>query len=107
MALQNPQPINIGGVLYDYYGFNVSLAAYPSDNKMAMAITAIFWPYRDTENGPEILNLPDELAHLKLPPTVYRDAQAAAVAGDLPLARFLTALEDITQTYINEKAGVI
>jgi hypothetical protein len=107
MALQNPQPINIGGVLYNCYGFNVSLAAYPSDNKMAMAITAIFWPYRDTENGPEILNLPDELAHLKLPPTVYRDAQAAAVAGDLPLARFLTALEAITQTYINEKAGVI
>jgi hypothetical protein len=106
MALQNPQPISIGGVLYDCYGFNVSLAAYPSDNKMAMAITASFWPYRDTENGPEILNLPDELAHLKLPLTVYMDAQAAA-AGDLPLARFLTALEAITQTYINEKAGAI
>jgi hypothetical protein len=107
MALQNPQPISIGGVSYNYYGFNVSLAAYPSDGKMAMAIVANFWPYRDTENGPEILILPDDLAHLRLPPTVYRDAQAAAAAGDLPLARFLTALEAITQTYINEKAGVI
>ena len=107
MALQNPQPINLGGVLYNCYGFNVSLAAHPSDNKMAMAITAIFWPYRDTESGPEILNLPDEHAHLRLPPTVHRDAQAAAAAGDLPLAKFLTALETITQTYINEKAGVI
>ena len=74
---------------------------------MTLATSAHFWPYRDTEHGPEVLNLPDELAHLRLPPIVHLDAQAAAAAGDMPLAKFLFALEAITQTFINERAGLI
>ena len=98
MAIQNPQPPQIGGVSYDLLGVALAMSTTPRDGRMVLDIAVTFTPYRDGQNGPEIL----DVGRSSL---VYPDAMAlaakAALNGDSRLARFLGALESAGQEFTN------
>jgi hypothetical protein len=96
MAIRNPQPQIINGGSYDLLGVDLSLSTREWQGRMVLTISASFQAYRDGENGPEILSGIDP----PIPPLIIWDAMAAA-QGDLRLARFLVALEQAAQEYID------
>ena len=100
MAIQNPQPPQIDGVVYDLLGVSLAMSTTPRDGRMVLDIAVTFTPYRDGQSGPEIL----EAGRSSL---VYPDAMAFAAQavwqGDLHLAQFLSALESAAQQFINAK----
>jgi hypothetical protein len=96
MAIRNPQPQIINGGSYDLLGVDLSLRTLEWQGRMVLTISASFQAYRDGENGPEILSNVDP----PIPPLIIWDAMAAA-QGDLRLARFLVALEQAAQQYID------
>jgi hypothetical protein len=100
MAIRNPQPAVIDGVVYDLLGPSLAMSTSPRDNRMVLDIAVTFTPYRDGETGPEILEA-------QLPSIIFADAmeQAAKLAqqGDLALARFLARLEAAAQEYVDAK----
>lgn len=95
MAIKNPQPPQIGGVTYDLLGVSLAMSTTPRDGRMALSIAVTLTPYRDGQNGPELLTE----GQLVL---VYGDAGQAA-ASDPHLAQFLGALEAAGQTFVNAR----
>ena len=100
MAISNPQPPQIDGVIYDLLGVALAMSTTPRDGRMVLDIAVTFTPYRDGQAGPEIL----EAGRSSL---VYPDAMAfaaqAAHQGDHHLAQFLWALESAAQQFVNAK----
>ena len=100
MAIQNPQPPQIGGVSYDLLGVALTMSTTPRDGRMVLDIAVTFTPYRDGQNGPEILDVGRSTL-------VYPDAMAlaaqAAQRDDPYLAQFLGALELAAQQFVNAK----
>jgi hypothetical protein len=96
MAIRNPQPQIINGVTYDLLGVDLSLRTLEWQGRMVLTISASFQAYRDGENGPEILQGVDP----PIPPLIIWDAMAQA-QDNLRLARFLVALEQAAQEYID------
>ena len=96
MAIRNPQPQIINGVIYDLLGPDLSLRTLEWQGRMVLAISASFQAYRDGENGPKILQGVDP----PIPPLIIWDAMAQA-QDDPRLARFLVALEQAAQEYID------
>jgi len=100
MAIQNPQPPVIDGVVYGLLGPSLAMSTSPRGNRMVLDISVTFTPYRDGEAGPEILDAGRSSI-------VFADAmeQAArnAQRGDLALAQFLARLEAAAQEYVDAK----
>jgi hypothetical protein len=96
MAIRNPQPPQVNGVTYDLLGPDLSLSTREWQGRMVLSINATFKAYRDGENGPEIFSAVDP----PIPPLIIWDAMAQA-QDDPRLARFLVALEQAAQEYID------
>jgi len=100
MALSNPQPPQIDGVIYNLLGVSLAMSTSPRHDRMVLDIAASFTPYRNGSMGPEIL----EAGRASI---VFADAMEAAAAlsqeGDLALLKFLGRLEAAAQEYLNEK----
>ena len=100
MAISNPQPPQIDGVIYDLLGVALAMSTTPRDGRMVLDISVTFTPYREGVSGPEIL----DAGRSSL---VYADAMAlaakAAEQGDLYLAQFLGTLEFAAQQFVNAK----
>jgi hypothetical protein len=96
MAIRNPQPPQIDGVTYDFLSVSLAMSTTPRDSRMALSIAVTFRPYRDGENGPEVLEAVEPTV------LVYGDAMAAA-QGDPALARFLGILEAAAQRFVDER----
>ena len=98
MAIFNPQPPQIDGVVYDKLGVSIAQATNPRNGEMVLDISVSFWPYRDGPSGPEIL----QEGRTSM---VFADAIALAgkmaQGGNLSLARFLAAQEVAAQEFIN------
>lgn len=95
MAITNPQPPIIDGKVYDLLGVSLALSTFVQQPKMVLAIAATFTPYRDTSEGPDVL----EVGKASL---VFGDAFAAA-ESDPALADFLMDLQAAAQRYINQR----
>jgi hypothetical protein len=100
MAIINPQPPVIDGVVYDKLGVSLSQSTSSRDGEMVLDIAVTFFPYRDGPSGPEILQ--EGRSSLIIPDALASAAQAAQ-QGDLSLARFLEAQETAAQAFINAK----
>jgi hypothetical protein len=107
MAIVNPAPVVVNGVSYPFLSFSLSISTYSTPEGMKVNLFAELRPYRDTEQGPEILRLPAELeASLGIPVRfLFPDAQGAAMGGDLKVARVLSGFEKAAQEYVNAVAG--
>jgi hypothetical protein len=95
MAISNPQPASINGIIYDLLGVQLAMSTIVHDDEMKLSIAVTFTPYRDSEDGPEILQ--EGQSSL-----VYGDALGAA-ESDPALARFLGILEAAAQRFVNER----
>jgi hypothetical protein len=100
MAISNPQPPQINGVIYNLLGVSLAMSTSPRESSMVLDIAVSFTPYRDAEAGPEIL----ETGQSSI---VYTDAMEKAAGdakqGDMALAQFLASLEAAAQLFINAK----
>ena len=100
MALSNPQPPQINGVIYNLLGVSLAMSTSPRDSRMVLDIAVSFTPYRDAEAGPEILEAgQSSIVYADAMERAARDAQQ----GDMALARFLASLEAAAQQYVNAK----
>lgn len=95
MAIRNPQPPQFNGLTYDLLGVSLAMSTTPRDGRMALSIAVTFTPYRDGQDGPEVLTEGQSVL-------VYGDAVAAA-AGDPHLAQFLGALEAAGQAFVDAR----
>ena len=95
MAISNPRPITINGLSYDLLGVSLAMSTIAHQQEMKLSIAVTFTPYRNGENGPDIL---DE-GKTSL---VYGDALQAA-QNDPHLAQFLGILEAAAQRFINAR----
>lgn len=95
MAITNPQPASINGVTYDLLGVQLAMSTIVHGDAMKLSIAVTFTPYRDGENGPEILTEGQSTL-------VYGDALGAAQT-DPALAQFLGVLEAAAQRFINAR----
>jgi hypothetical protein len=98
MAIINPQPPVIDGLVYDKLGVSIAQSTNPKNGEMVLDISVTFFPYRDGPNGPEIL----QEGRTSM---VFADAVTLAgkmaQKGNLSLARFLAAQEAAAQAFIN------
>jgi len=95
MAIKNPQPPQINGVSYDLFGVSLAMSTIVHQDEMKLSIAVTFTPYRNGENGPELL----EEGRTVL---VYGDAIAAATE-DPHLAQFLGILEAAAQRFVDAR----
>jgi hypothetical protein len=96
MAIRNPQPPQVNGVIYDLLDVSLALSTRPQDARRALSIAVTFRPYRDGESGPEYLEAAQPVS------LVYGDAFLAA-ADDPALAQFLGVLEAAAQQFVNAR----
>lgn len=95
MAISNPQPPVIDGITYPLLGVSLAMSTIPRDGAMALSIAVTFAPYRDSEQGPQMLDEGKSVL-------VYGDALQAA-QSDPHLAQFLGTLEAAAQRFINAR----
>jgi len=112
MAINNPAAVVVNNTTYPLLGFSLNMSTYIGEDaqaglqRMKLAISASFFPYRDTEFGPEILVIPEHLlAQLQIPPIVYPDAVLAAQSGDADVAELIAGMTVVCQRFLNKKAG--
>jgi len=95
MAIINPQPPIIDGASYDFLGVSLAMSTVPTSEGMRLSIAVTFTPYRDTDQGPVLLD--DGKSTL-----VYGDAMAAA-KEDAALGTFLRVLEGAAQLFVDQR----
>jgi hypothetical protein len=95
MAIKNPQPPQINGVTYDLLGVSLAMSTIVHQDEMKLSIAVTFTPYREGENGPELLEEGKTVL-------VYGDAVGAA-ATDPVLAQFLGILEAAAQRFVDAR----
>lgn len=95
MAIVNPQPPQVDGLTYDLLAVSLAMTTVPRDGQMSLSIAATFTPYREGENGPELLTEGQSVL-------AYGDALQAA-SKDQQVALFLARVESAGQAYVNAR----